>query len=62
MPSPSCGQEKAADSFTLGARDTVERSIDQFKQWRGLASHYDKTATISLAGLHIAAVFIWSAR
>lgn len=32
------------------------------KQWRGLASRYDKTATTYPAGLHIAAIFIWSAR
>ncbi|MFD3998401.1 hypothetical protein, partial [Streptomyces sp. NPDC058583] len=31
-------------------------------QWRGLATRYDKTATTYLAGLHIAAIFIWSAR
>ncbi|MGC0327138.1 transposase [Streptomyces sp. SAI-170] len=32
------------------------------KQWRGLATRYDKTAAFYLAGLHIAAIFIWSAR
>ncbi|GHF50713.1 hypothetical protein [Streptomyces griseosporeus] len=33
-------------------------------QWPGLTTRYDKTATIYLAGagLHIAAIFIWSAR
>ncbi|WP_324794593.1 hypothetical protein SJX93_17275 [Streptomyces cyaneofuscatus] len=61
MPSPSSGQEKVADSFTLGARDTVEQCINQLKQWRGLATRYDKTATISLGGLNIAAAFIWLA-
>ncbi|GHE13782.1 hypothetical protein [Streptomyces alanosinicus] len=29
---------------------------------RGLATRYDKTATIYLAGVHLAAIFIWSAR
>jgi transposase len=42
--------------------NTVERCITRLKQWRGLATRYDKTATIYLAGLHIAAIFIWSAR
>ncbi|MEU6672219.1 IS5/IS1182 family transposase, partial [Streptomyces sp. NPDC046727] len=36
--------------------------INKLKQWRGLATRYDKTATIYLAGLHLAAILIWSAR
>ncbi|MGW4163469.1 transposase [Streptomyces sp. NPDC004788] len=40
----------------------VERCITRLKQWRGLATRYDKTATTYLAGVHIAAVFTWSAR
>lgn len=32
------------------------------KQWRGVATRYEKTATIYLAGLHIAGTFLWSAR
>ncbi|MGW6984862.1 transposase [Streptomyces sp. NPDC054932] len=36
--------------------------INRLKQWRGLASRYDKNATIYLAGLHLVAFFIWSAR
>ncbi|MFD5514348.1 IS5/IS1182 family transposase, partial [Streptomyces sp. NPDC127051] len=43
-------------------RNTVERCINKLKQWRGLATRYDKTAAIYLAGLHLAAIFIWSAR
>ena len=43
-------------------RNTVERCINKLKQWRGLATRYDKTATVYLAGLHVAAIFIWSAR
>ncbi|MFE1956270.1 IS5/IS1182 family transposase, partial [Streptomyces sp. NPDC059524] len=38
-------------------RNTVERCINRLKQWRGLATRYDKTATI-----YLAAIFIWSAR
>ncbi|MGW7789331.1 transposase [Streptomyces sp. SID7810] len=43
-------------------RHTVERRIDKLEQWRGLATRYDKAATVHLAGLHLAAVFIGSAR
>lgn len=43
-------------------RNTVERCINRLKNWRGLATRYEKTATIFKAGLHIAGIFIWSAR
>lgn len=43
-------------------RNTVERCINKIKQWRGLATRYDKTATIYLAALHLAGIFVWSAR
>ncbi|MFJ3638098.1 hypothetical protein ACIPQI_39285, partial [Streptomyces sp. NPDC090112] len=41
---------------------SVERCINKIKQWRGLATRYDKNATIYLAGLYLAAIHIWSAR
>ncbi|TGB17807.1 hypothetical protein E4099_02890 [Streptomyces palmae] len=28
------------------------------KQWRGIASRYEKTAAIYLAGLHVAGIFL----
>ncbi|MFJ9640777.1 IS5 family transposase [Streptomyces sp. NPDC101178] len=51
--------------FDRGAykqRNTVERCINRLKQWRGIATRYEKTATMYLAGLHIAGIFPWSAR
>ncbi|TDT36638.1 DDE family transposase [Streptomyces sp. BK208] len=42
-------------------RNTIERCINRLKQWRGIATRYEKTATIHLAGLHIAGIFMWSA-
>ncbi|MGW0738042.1 IS5/IS1182 family transposase, partial [Streptomyces sp. NPDC002851] len=42
-------------------RNTVERCINRLKQWRGIATRFDKTATIYQAGLHIAAIFLWAA-
>jgi hypothetical protein len=36
--------------------------INKLKQWRGLATRYDKTATSYLAALHLAATLTWSAR
>jgi transposase len=40
----------------------LERCINRLKQWRGIATRYEKTATIYLAGLHVAGIFLWSAR
>ncbi|GAA0680270.1 hypothetical protein GCM10010193_37420 [Kitasatospora atroaurantiaca] len=40
----------------------VERCINRLKNWRGLATRSEKTATVFRAGLHIAGIFIWSAR
>ncbi|MFE4391349.1 IS5 family transposase [Streptomyces sp. NPDC056844] len=56
------GRPPAFDREAYKQRNTVERCINKLKQWRGLATRYDKTAAIYLAGPHIAAIFIWSAR
>lgn len=58
----SSGRPPTFDREAYKRRNTVERCINKLKQWRGLATRYDKTATIYLAGLHLAAIFIWSAR
>lgn len=56
------GRLPAFDRDAYKQRNTVERCINRLKQWRGLATRYDKTAAIYLAGLHVAATFIWSDR
>ncbi|MFF4102645.1 IS5 family transposase [Streptomyces sp. NPDC001903] len=56
------GRPPAFDREAYKQRNTVERCINKLKQWRGLTTRCDKTATIYLAGLHLAAIFIWSAR
>lgn len=35
---------------------------NRLKNWRGLATRYEKSATVSQAALHIAGIFLWSAR
>lgn len=42
-------------------RNTVERCINRIRQWRGLATRYEKTTTVYRAGLLVAAIFLWSA-
>lgn len=56
------GRPPTFDREAYKQRNTVERCINRLKQWRGIATRYEKTATIYLAGLHIADVFLWSAR
>ncbi|MFG2440779.1 IS5 family transposase [Streptomyces sp. NPDC048508] len=56
------GRPPAFDRAAYKQRNTVERCINRVKQWRGIATRYEKTATIYLAGLHIAGIFLWSAR
>ncbi|WP_408058550.1 IS5 family transposase [Streptomyces niveus] len=56
------GRPPAFDRDAYKQRNTVERCINRLKQWRGIATRYEKTATIYLAGLHIAGIFLWSAR
>ncbi|OAH15044.1 hypothetical protein STSP_16630 [Streptomyces jeddahensis] len=40
-------------------RNTVERAINKMKDWRGIATRYDKTPESYLAGLHLRAAIIW---
>jgi transposase len=56
------GRPPAFDRETYKLRNTVERCINRLKQWRGIAIRYEKSATIYLAGLRIAGIFMWSAR
>nr|BFD89722.1 transposase [Kitasatospora sp. Xyl93] len=56
------GRPPAFDREAYKQRNTVERCINRLKNWRGLATRYEKTATVFQAGLHIAGIFIWSAR
>ncbi|MBV1949414.1 transposase [Streptomyces sp. BV129] len=56
------GDAPAFDRVADKQRHTVERCINRLKQWRGIATLYEKTATIYLAALHIADSSVWSAR
>lgn len=56
------GRPPGFDRKAYKQRNTVERCINRLKQWRGIATRYEKTATIYLAGLHVAGIFLWSAR
>ncbi|MBC2878807.1 transposase [Streptomyces sp. TYQ1024] len=56
------GRPPAFDREAYKQRDTVERRVNRLEQRRDIATRYEKTATVYLAGLHLAGIFLWSAR
>ncbi|MEV0254299.1 hypothetical protein AB0H82_08515 [Streptomyces sp. NPDC050732] len=52
------GRLPAYDGEAYKQRNTVERCINRLKQWCGMATRYEKTATIHPAGLHIAGIHL----
>ncbi|MFJ4467170.1 hypothetical protein ACIP2X_06545 [Streptomyces sp. NPDC089424] len=57
----NCGRSPSFDRQAYTQRNTVERCVKRHKNRRGPATRYEKPATVLQAGLHIAALFIWSA-
>jgi transposase len=55
----SGGRPISHDAELYKDRNTVERCINKIKQWRGLATRYDKTPDSYLAGLHLRGCIIW---
>ncbi len=55
------GRPVQYDKEAYKRRNVVERSFNTLKQWRGLATRYDKLAQTYRAAAVLQAVFIWSA-
>lgn len=53
------GRPVARDAEVYKKRNVVERSFDVFKQWRGLATRYDKLALTYRGGVVLRAITIW---
>ena len=53
------GRPPAFDANTYKNRNVVERSFNDYKQWRGLATRYDKHATTYRGGVTLRAIIIW---
>ena len=53
------GRPVTHDADLYRDRNTVERAINRMKDWRGIATRYDKTPESYLAGLHLRAATIW---
>ena len=56
------GRPGASPGFDLDIyrkRNVAERSVNRFKQWRGIATRYEKRAANYRAMVVIAALMIW---
>lgn len=53
------GRPPAFDPEIYRSRNTVERSFNRLKQWRGIATRYDKYATTYLGGVLLASLITY---
>ena len=53
------GRPPAFDAEDYKQRNVIERSFNWAKQWRGLASRYDKLALVYRGGLVLRAITLW---
>jgi transposase len=53
------GRPVGYDTDAYKNRNVVERSINLFKQWRGLATRYDKLALVYRGAVVLAAIVTW---
>ena len=53
------GRPTGFDRMIYRRRNVVERCFGRLKQWRGLATRYDKTRESYQATVTIASIFLW---
>jgi transposase len=53
------GRPISHDADLYKERNTVERTINKIRAWRGLATRFDKTPESYEAGLHLRGALIW---
>lgn len=53
------GRPPSFNATTYKRRNVVERSFNDHKQWRGIATRYDKLAYVYRGGLVLRAITIW---
>lgn len=53
------GRPPTFNPATYKRRNVVERSFNDHKQWRGIATRYDKLATVYRGGVVLRAITIW---
>jgi transposase len=55
------GRPPSFDATTYARRNVVERCVNRLKQWRGIATRYEKRAANYRAMVVIASLMIWLA-
>jgi transposase len=58
---PRGGRPPAFDTADYKWRNVIERGFNSVKQWRGLATRYDKLAITYRAAVVLRAITIWTA-
>ena len=58
-PRKSRKTPRTFDTDLYKARHLIENFFAKLKQFRAIATRYDKTARCFLAGIHLAATLIW---
>jgi putative transposase len=53
------GRPPSFDAQTYKAHNVIERSFNDHKQWRGIATRYDKLATSYRGGVVLRSLLIW---
>jgi putative transposase len=53
------GRPPAFDAVAYKGRNVIERSFNDHKQWRGIATRYDKLATVYRGAVVLRAITIW---
>src|SRR5690606_5945452 len=56
---PAGGRPPAFDPDTYKGRNVIERCFNDHKQWRGIATRYDKLATVYRGAVVLRAITIW---
>jgi transposase len=59
IPPRSCQQPRAYDRAKYRLRNRVERCFARLKQWRRVATRYDRKPANFLSGVLLASIFIW---
>ncbi|BCK71694.1 hypothetical protein Srufu_056900 [Streptomyces libani subsp. rufus] len=54
------GRPPAFDKQLYKQRNVVERCFNRLKQWRGIATRYDKTAESYQAAVTLASLLMWA--
>jgi transposase len=54
------GRPPTFDPLTYKRRNVVERCINRLKQWRGIATRYDKKASNYRGGVLLGALILWT--